>query len=483
MRSAKVHWCRLAVCTAGALYTLCANGQEPAGASTTEVSTESVETTVETEAPRTRLWDRLQLRVGGHVMLDWADIGQSSGLDEISGEPGGGGAVRDTQFDIRGVLFNKTSFRLQLDLVDGEFELQDNYITREDVPYLGRVRIGHFNEPFGLENTMSLRSSPFLERSLVDGIAPSRGLGIEFANTGLGERITWAVGTFYGTQSVDKISESDSLSLTGRITGLPLYDEEREQLLHVGVSLSHRQLRVPVDYQVRPEVYEAPRYLDTGEFSADALNLIGVEAAYQQRSWLAQAEVMWASTSGAIRQEDATLNDVADEIASRVPRLADWLTGKTGWERPSDSLLWNIPFDLAAREDLAFFGAYGQVSYVLTGERREYDTTRGFFGPVVPARPVRLHGGGWGAWELAARVSHLDLNDEYVKGGRETNFTLGCNWYLTRELRMSLNYVHADVSRDVYEGDMDAVVMRLQIDIKPESVRSRRAGTTGKANW
>jgi len=44
---------------------------------------------------------------------------------------------------------------------------------------------------------------------------------------------------------------------------------------------------------------------------------------------------------------------------------------------------------------------------------------------------------------------------------------------------MSLNDVHAEVSRDVYEGDMDAVMPRMQIDIAPMLLR--RSKSTGSA--
>jgi phosphate-selective porin OprO/OprP len=372
---------------------------------------------------------------------------------------------------MRGFLYKDLAFRVELRAEQGQLELQENYLSVDDIPYAGTIKTGHFKERFGLEHSTTLRHAHFLENSLMDGITPARGLGVSIANTAFGERIAWSLGLYFGTQTLDKIGERKSLSLTGRITGLPVYDEEAVRLLHLGLSLSHRELNASLGYKVRPEVEEAERYLDTGEFSADELHMVGLEAAYQDKSWLAQAELTWSATKGAVRAEEVTLNEIADEIANRAPRLADWLAGRAGWERPADSILWNIPFDLAARGDLGFFGAYAQVGYVLTGEHREYDRRGGVFGPVIPDRPVSLReGGAWGAWEVAARISHLDLNDEYVKGGRETNVTLGLNWYLSRDWRISMNYVHGDVHRDVYDGNFDALVMRVQLDVLPRVV-------------
>jgi phosphate-selective porin OprO/OprP len=421
--------------------------------------------------------EQFQLRLGGYAMLDWTELSQSSALDALAEDVGGGAEVRDVQIALHGVWYKTLAFKVEASVDRGTFELKDNSLTREDIPYIGAMRVGHFKEGFGLEHSSSLRYAPFLENSLMDTITASRGLGISFANSAIEERLNWNLGVFFGTTTVDKIGESKSLSLTGRITGLALYDEDKGRLLHLGLSYSHRSLNAPLDYEARPEVNDAPRYLNTGQFSADALDVLGVEAAYQRQSTLVQAEMTWSGTAGAIREEDVTLNDIADEIANRFPRLVDWLAGRTGWERPADSYLWNIPFDLAARGELNFFGGYVQAAHILTGERREYDARRGVFGPVVPKRPVSLHGGGWGAWEIAARVSHLDLNDDYVNGGRESNFALGLNWYLTREVRMALNGVHADISRDAYAGSMNALVMRLQFDIPPRPVQrpSRRS--------
>lgn len=473
MRMAVLTWVAFSACAARCLFPASAHAQEPVGC--TQSATENVLERLESVRDRIGLprpEEQLQLRLGGYAMLDWAETAQSTGLDPLADDVGGGGEIRDVRIALRGVLYKKLGFKVEVSVDRGTFELKDNYLTLEDVPYVGNVRTGHFKEGFGLENSTSLRHSPFLEHSLMDGITPALGLGLSLANTAFEERATWSLGLFLGTPTVDKIGERESVSLTGRITGLALYDEEEGRLLHLGFSFSHRSLNAPLNYEVRPEVDEAPRYLDTGQFSAGALNVAGIEAAYQHKSSIVQAELTWSATSGAVREEDVTLNDIADEIAERAPRLADWLAGKTGWERPDDSYLWNIPFDLAARGELAFFGGYVQAAHILTGECREYDTRRGVFGPVVPTSPVSLRGGGgWGAWEIAARVSHLDLNDDYVKGGRESNIALGLNWYLTRELRMALNYVHADVSRDEYEGNMNAVVMRMQLDIEPRPVR------------
>ena len=50
---------------------------------------------------------------------------------------------------------------------------------------------------------------------------------------------------------------------------------------------------------------------------------------------------------------------------------------------------------------------------------------------------------GPGAWELAFRVSLLDLDDRGIAGGRLTDLTFGVNWYMNPYVRMTANYVRA----------------------------------------
>jgi phosphate-selective porin OprO/OprP len=58
---------------------------------------------------------------------------------------------------------------------------------------------------------------------------------------------------------------------------------------------------------------------------------------------------------------------------------------------------------------------------VITGESRRYDRTVGYARRVMPKRR-------WGAAELVARFSHIDLDDGSVHGGEFDKTYLGFNW-------------------------------------------------------
>jgi phosphate-selective porin OprO/OprP len=134
-----------------------------------------------------------------------------------------------------------------------------------------------------------------------------------------------------------------------------------------------------------------------------------------------------------------------------------------------------------------FDGGYGEASWTLTGESRKYNPAIGAYGGIIPDHPVSIADGGWGAWELAARVSSISLVDNFIAGksivsqpsaidgGRQTNFTLGLNWYVNSNIRYMLNWVHGDFDKSnptALPGaplgsqigtDFDAIAVRAQV--------------------
>ena len=59
---------------------------------------------------------------------------------------------------------------------------------------------------------------------------------------------------------------------------------------------------------------------------------------------------------------------------------------------------------------------------------------------LEPTRAFNLINGGWGAWEVAARVAGLDMNDGAFKGGSMKNLTLALNWYANSNVRFMFGY-------------------------------------------
>jgi phosphate-selective porin OprO and OprP len=99
---------------------------------------------------------------------------------------------------------------------------------------------------------------------------------------------------------------------------------------------------------------------------------------------------------------------------------------------------------------LNFNGGYVEASYSFGGKRR-YNPATGAYTGVIPESPLSWSGGGWGAIELAARYSMIDLDDQLdnthgIGGGRQTVWSLGVNYYPNLNMRFMFDLEHADIS-------------------------------------
>jgi phosphate-selective porin OprO/OprP len=110
-----------------------------------------------------------------------------------------------------------------------------------------------------------------------------------------------------------------------------------------------------------------------------------------------------------------------------------------------------------------FHGWYLEGTWVLTGETKPYTAQAinnevGAFGNPVPSRPFSLDGESWGAWELTARYSDMNLIHNLnqlasstllggITGGDERIITLGINWYMNRNVKLQLNDMIVKVKR------------------------------------
>lgn len=92
--------------------------------------------------------------------------------------------------------------------------------------------------------------------------------------------------------------------------------------------------------------------------------------------------------------------------------------------------------------DPRFFGAYGEIGFFLTDDRRPLKT--GVFGAVKPKKP--LGGGGIGAVQFNLRYDYLDLNSAGVTGGKQDGYLASLIWTPVDFLRLMVNYAKLDYS-------------------------------------
>jgi len=365
------------------------------------------------------------------IMVDGGYIGADDQLEgAFPGLEGSNVEFRQLKVSFLGTLYDWAEFKLSIDFANVR-DIKDEWIQFKKIPYIEHITLGYMKEPFSLENWTSLKSISFMERSLpTAAFAPGRNFGIRRHTTALDQRMTWAAGAFLNTGSLsdvgaskDQISEANGWNLTARVTGLPLYEESGKEILHMGLSYSHAFLSekdTGPHLRTRPESrLTDDRLVDTGDFFANAADLIAAEVAVVNGPLSFQGEYFhfWADT---------------DEL--------------------------NNP---------DFWGFYLFGSYFITGEYRNYSRKSGTFYSLEPNHRFHPSKREWGAWELTSRFSYIDLNSEAIGGGKELNFTAGLNWYLDKKTRFMFNYTRAKVEDrkrppPVDRGQSDIFQARLQ---------------------
>jgi len=356
--------------------------------------------------------ENFKLKIGGRLQTDWFWSSEDDAIKLDVGEQEDGVEVRRARLYFSGLIYDNLEYKLQLDFAGGDADLKDAYLGLTDFP-LGKLRMGHFKEPFSLDELTSSKYITFLERALPNIFAPGRNMGFMLHNTSPEDRMTTAIGVFRNTDDYGEDVDDGGYNITGRITALPIYQDKGAHLLHVGAAYSYRNPDDSIRYRQRPEAHLTDRFVDTGSFAGDQVDLAGLEAAWVNGPLSLQGEYMLAN--------------------------ADRLGGGS---------------------DVDFDGYYVQVSYFLTGEHRSYKTSAGAFSRIKPKENYSAAGGS-GAWEAKARYSGLDLSDKDVTGGELDNISAGLNWYLNPNTKIMWDYVHAEKDNI---GEADMLMMRLQFD-------------------
>lgn len=319
-----------------------------------------------------------------------------------------------------------------------------------------RIKVGAFEPNVGLAAATSTSAMPILERPAPAEAARNVAAGdsrtaIQLSAAGVfgaddtGIATRWFGATAFtgntlgGTQQFD-----EQTAWTGRIALAP-YSGTTWQA-HIGGNIQYviqpndavgaagTGARYPIQIRDRPELrLDGTRLVDAGAIDADHATVYGGEAAFGFGSFLVEGEYF-----------------------------------KYKIERRNSALA-NPNFD----------GWYVQGSWVLTGETRQYDPVEARFGAPKLNYNFNPKAGTWGAFELAARYSVLDLNYREglagaasppggVRGGEQKILNVGVNWYWNPAMRMMLGYQHVEIDRLNATGvrigqTYDAVAARAQV--------------------
>jgi phosphate-selective porin OprO/OprP len=357
------------------------------------------------------------MHLGGRAYFDNAWI---SSDDFAPTETQDASYWRTIRLEADGTLFTNAFFKIQVDFVGAEVALKDVYVGLKKLGSLGTLHAGHFKEPFSLEEQTSSRFVTFMERAAANAFAPARNNGIMLNNNFLEDgRLGVFLGIFRETNDQGSVAEDGGYAFTFRVAAFFLEDKETNRILHAGFGFSFRDPNdETVRYRARPDIGTGPRFVDTGDFAADEVNLFDVEVAFLYRRFHVQAEAFLVDASGA------------------------------GGPEPT------------------FTGFYVEVGWFVVGGQRHYSTDKKVIERPKIERSFHANGGGAGAWQVAFRFDTIDLTDGGVTGGVQDTFTFGANWYWNPHMVVKFNVILADVSDGGPFGEADVTIfaMRFQFD-------------------
>ena len=357
------------------------------------------------------------LGFGGYVLVDHAYFFEDSELLDNYGalESKSGTEIRSARLSFSGNIYENTNFKFQVDFAGDKVSLTDVYIGISDIPGIGNFRIGHFNEPFRFSALSSTTNLTFMERGANSYFSQLRNNGAMVFNDFLDNHLSAQIGAFRNANndSNDALAD-DGYVLSGRITGIPIRDNSKRQLLHIGASYSYRKPdSKEYNISISTDSHLAEKYLKTGtiEFVKD-VGLANFETVYIQGPFSVQAEYLTSSVNTVDYQYH-------------------------------------------------FSNYYAELSYFLTGESKNF---RGSYEGLGRIKPKNNFGGaqkGLGALEIAFRYSNTDLTDGIIQAGSESDIAFGINWYLNPVTRLMVNYGRAIIED---KGNLDIIQARFQID-------------------
>jgi len=422
----------------------------------------------------------------GFTQLDSAWYSQTPLNRETVGDAQDGTGFRRARLAVLGKVAEFTNYQIEMDFATaGRPSFFDTYVEQTEVPHFGNIRVGHFCQPLSVDSLSGFRDLPFLERSLPFlALVPFRRIAAMAYDANEDLDTTWAYSVFRtggfnnaplgdNRFAVD-IGDVGGYSFSGRLTHLWNYDELADGRYLWGIGASYDYSRLGANdsfgsglpnnagsprpfYQARttPEfgplgygefgqpfgtaVNGTPIFVDTGRYAANNFNLFNVETVWQSGPLSLQAEWM---------------GSVVDSVVGPV----------------------------------FYHGAYAELMWRPTGEHRVFDRKKAVFKNPIPFTDfisTKKDGVyGWGALEIAGRLSYVQLrNPDELDGhyyntatntftgtskagnGTLTDTTLGLTWFLNQHFKLQFNWIHAMLNNTAKGfSTADLFVTRVQVD-------------------
>lgn len=324
---------------------------------------------------------------------------------------------------LEGTLAKIFDFRIMPDFAQGTTVLQDGYIEARFSPAF-KVRGGKFKPPVGLERLQSATDLLFVERAFPTSLVPNRDLGVQLSGDVAGGGVNWAVGYFNGVVDggSSDIDVEDSKDVAARLFFTP-FAQGTGPFKGLGFGVAATQ----------------------GEQSGTltAPGLAGIRSPGQQTFFSYRTD---GTATGTV---------IADGDRTRLVPQAYLYVGQFGLltEYALSSQELRRGTELEELENKAWQVA---ATYVVGGGEPSF---RG----VNPKRPFDLEANTWGAFEIVARISRLEIDDAAFPlfanpasaASAAESIGAGVNWWFNRNIKVMLDYERTEFEGGAATGDRE----------------------------
>ncbi len=312
-------------------------------------------------------------------------------------------AIRRLRPYLRGRITRRFEFYLNPDFAGGTLVVQDAYF---DTLFSSafRIRSGKGKTPFGLERLHSASNLLFMDRAFPTSLAPNRDLGVQVLGDIRGGVFSYLAGVMNGVAdggSAD-LDTNDGKDLSARIIFRPFTRNIASPLRGLGIAMSGntgRQAGATALPSFRTQTLQQPFFsYATGAAASGRRIRYSPQLFFFRGPFGGWAEYVHTEVP-VIR------NTVSDDIAARAWQVA--------------------------------------ASWVLTGEPAT-DAGAG----VRPRAIFDPSTGHWGAFQVAARIHELEVDQAAIDLGfaaagsssKAQAWTVGLNWFLTGNVKYVLNF-------------------------------------------
>lgn len=352
-----------------------------------------------------------QVELGGQLQADF-DAAEADTRTLTGSRLGSQFLIRRARLGVEGRFFQWINFKIEADFTDSQ-PLRDGYLELVLLPEL-RLRGGQFKEPFSLEELTSSKHIDFVERSLVNELAPSYDRGVMVHGNLMQGVASYFVGGFNGSgqNTADNNSDKD---LAARLVLAPFKASNNFWL---------KGFQIAGDFTWGNQSSSRSAQGRTGARTPNRFVYFAAQPMRGDRLRYG-GDLAWLVGPAAVKFE------------------YDIQTNERRGLGPMGSDL----------DKVMAKGWYASATYLLTGEEKRLSAT------VVPKHPFDPITGKWGpgAWELGIRYAELTFkSDDPVNffdgnltripgGGRSAEngaeaLTVGVSWYPNERTRLMLHW-------------------------------------------